>query len=269
MIDLASRVGTRAGRLDRAVVGVQARFAPLFPGGEVQDVGHAIWTMSTTRLLFANGVIRYDATDFQGARSELKLDNCLAALSTYDVPWRFSAWEHLGAEVLVPGLRARGLIEAGSDQAMWLDLPGADRETWGQDGVDVRPATEVRERQMWTQIYLEVFGIGWEYAEIFDQIVAKPHSRSLVAYSNGRPVGCLSMAIEEGLAVVYNVGVLPSARRRGVGTSLLLAAHQGATTRGARACVVVVTRAGTEVCTRLGYRPVTRVTYLMPPPFAS
>jgi len=243
--------------------------APLFPGGEVQDVGHAIWTMTTTPLLFANGVIRYDATDFEGPRSELELDNCLAAVATYDVPWRFSAWDHLGAEALVPRLLARGMIEAGSDQAMWLDLPGAVRAEAGADGVDVRAATEACERQMWTRIFLEVFGISWEYAEMFERIAARPHSRSLVAYSDGRPVGCMSMAIEEGLTVAYNVGVLPSERRRGVGRSLLLAAHRGAATRGSRACVVVVSRAGTDVCLRLGYHPGTRVTYLMPPPPAS
>jgi len=101
MTDLARRgLAARADRLDRAVAAVQTRLAPLFPGGEIQDTGRALWTLSATPLLVVNGVIRYDARDFDGPECERDLDSCLAVLSTYDVPWRFSAWEHLGADLL-------------------------------------------------------------------------------------------------------------------------------------------------------------------------
>jgi len=272
MTDLAaSRVGTRADRLDRAFAGVQARFAPLFPGGEIQDTGHAIWTVSTTPLPVVNGVIRYDARDFHGPESERELDSCLAVLSTYDVPWRFSAWDHLGADVLVPRLVARGMVGTGSAPAMWLDLPGralttATPKTAAGDGIEIRSANDPSDHHAWTQIFTNVFGIPSEYADLFEQMVAEPGSRSVIAHANGHPVGCLSMSIEEGVAVVYHIGVLPSARRRGVGRRLLQAAHKGAAARGADACAVVATRAGSGICTRLGYHAVTRVTYLMPAP---
>ena len=277
MTDLAaSRVGARTERLDRAFAGVQARFAPLFPGGEIQDTGHAIWTVSTTPLRVVNGVIRYDARDFHGPESERELDSCLAVLSTYDVPWRFSAWDHLGADVLVPHLVARGMIGTGSAPAMWLDLPTrplttaapktATPKTAAGEGIEIRSVTDASDHHEWTQIFTNVFGIPSEYADLFEQMVAEPGSRSVIAHANGHPVGCLSMSIEEGLAVVYNVGVLPSARRRGVGRRLLQAAHKGAAARGADACAVVATRAGSGICTRLGYHAVTRVTYLMPAP---
>ena len=267
MTDLAaSRVGARTERLDRAFAGVQARFAPLFPGGEIQDTGHAIWTVSTTPLRVVNGVIRYDARDFHGPESERELDSCLAVLSTYDVPWRFSAWDHLGADVLVPHLVARGMVGTGSAPAMWLDLPGCVLTTAGEDSIEIRSVTDASDHHEWTQIFTNVFGIPSEYADLFEQMVAEPGSRSVIAHANGHPVGCLSMSIEEGVAVVYNVGVLPTARRRGVGRRLLQAAHKGAAARGADACVVVATRAGSGICTRLGYHAVTRVTYLMPAP---
>ena len=81
---------------------MHARLVPLLPGGEVEEAGHAIWTVSATPLLFANGVIRYDARDFHGTASERELDNCTTVMSTYDTPWRFSVWSHLGAEALMP-----------------------------------------------------------------------------------------------------------------------------------------------------------------------
>ena len=94
----------------------------MFPGGEIQETGRALWTLSATPLRVINGVIRYDARDFDGPESERDLDSCLAVLSTYDVPWRFSAWEHLGADLLMPKLIARGLVGTSRAQAMWLDV---------------------------------------------------------------------------------------------------------------------------------------------------
>jgi GNAT superfamily N-acetyltransferase len=65
---------------------------------------------------------------------------------------------------------------------------------------------------------------------------------------------------------VHNVGVLPSARRLGVGRRLLLAAHEEAAARGMRACVLLTTPEGSAVCARLGHHVVTGLTYLSPPP---
>jgi predicted N-acetyltransferase YhbS len=260
----APRERARAERLEQAVAGVQARLAPLFPDGETQDTGHAIWTTSTTPLIVANGVIHYDARDFHGPESERELDSCLAVLSTYDMPWRFSAWDHLGADVLVPFLVARGMTAANSVPAMWLNLPGRVLTIAGDDGIEIRPATNPAEQRTWSEVFTEVFDIPEEYTDLFEQLVARPSSRSLVAHAGGVPVGCLSISIEQGLAVLHSVGVLPSARRQGVGRRLLQAAHEEAAARGAAACVIVADPDGSELCTRLGYQAVTGVTYLTP-----
>lgn len=256
----------------------------MLPGGEVQEAGPAIWVVSATPLLFVNGVIRYDARGFHGPASERELDSCLAVLSTYDMPWRFRAWAHLGADVLVPRLIARGMTEVRTDQAMWLDLHGAapagrDRpdttpkpDTTGQpantslDGIDVRPATNPSECRAWTKIFTRASEIPSQHAELVQKIVAMPQCLSLVARVNRRPVGCLTLAFEEDLAVVHNVGIPPSSRRLGVGRRLLLAAHEAAAARGMRACVVLATPEETGVCARLGHHAVTSLTHLMPPP---
>ena len=278
MLELANRVATRAQRIDRAVSSMHARFARMLPGGEVQEAGNAIWVMSATPSLFANGVIRYDARKFHGPASERELDNCLAVLSTYDVPWRFRAWTHLGADALVPRLTARGMIQARTDHAMWLDLPGAVPANTKQpartdqpartsmDGIDVRPATEAFGYRALAKICSRASGISSQHAGLVEQIVSMPQWLSLVALADRRPVGCLTLAFEEDLAVVHNVGILPSARRLGVGRRLLLAADEEAAARGMRACVVLASPEGSGVCARLGHHVVTGLTYLSPPP---
>jgi predicted N-acetyltransferase YhbS len=259
--------------------------ARILPGGEVQEAGHAIWVVSATPLPFVNGVIRYDATDFQGPESEHELDSCLAVLSTYDMPWRFRAWAHLGADVLVPRLIARGMTKVRIDQAMWLDLPvtspadlgGPDARDpedeptgrparAGLDGIDVRPATSPSEYRAWTKIFTRSSDVPSQHAELVEKVVAMPQGLSLVARANRRPVGCLTLAFEEDLAVVHHVGIPPSARRLGVGRRLLMAAHEAAAARGMRACVVLASPDGFGVCARLGHQAVTSLTYLSAPP---
>ena len=267
MTDLAHRgLVARAERLDRAVAAVQTRFAPMFPGGEIQETGRALWTLSATPLLVANGVIRYDARDFDGPDSERDLDSCLAVLSTYDVPWRFSAWEHLGAERLMPHLMARGLIRTGRARALWLDVRTRVPTDAGGERIEIQPTAKASDHHLWTQIFIKVFRIPREYADVFEVIVGQSHSFSAVAFADGAPVGCLSFAIEDDLAVVDNIAVLPTARRRGVGRRLLESAHEAAAARGAKACVVVANAAGSEICARLGYHVVSSVTHLTPAP---
>jgi GNAT superfamily N-acetyltransferase len=238
----------------------------MFPGGEIQEAGRALWTLSATPLRVVNGVIRYDATDFDGPESERDLDSCLAVLSTYDVPWRFSAWEHLGADRLMPKLIARGLVDTGRARAMWIDVRAPLPEAACDDIITIRPALNASDHHLWTEILVKVYKIPSEYAHVFEAIVGQSHSFSAVAFADGVPVGCLSIAIEDDLAVVDNVGVLPSARRRGVGRRLLEAAQEAASAGGAKACVVVANQAGSVICAQLGYHEVTSVTHLRPGP---
>jgi GNAT superfamily N-acetyltransferase len=133
------------------------------------------------------------------------------------------------------------------------------------DGIDVQPAIGPSESRAWTKIFSKASQISSEHAALVQKIVDMPQGLSLVARANHRPVGCLTLAIEGDLAIVHNVGILPSARRLGVGRRLLLSAHEAATARGMRACVVLATPEGSGVCARLGHHAVTSLTYLMPP----
>ena len=238
----------------------------MFPGGEIQETGRALWTLSATPLLVANGVIRYDAKDFDGPESERDLDSCLAVLSTYDVPWRFSAWEHLGADHLMPHLLARGLVMTGRATALWLGVRNRVPATVVEDRIEIRASVSATDHRLWTRIFIEVFRIPSRYADVFELIVVNSHTFSAVAYADGRPVGCVSFAIEDEVAVVDNIGVLPASRRRGVGRRLFEAASEATAARGAMACVVVANPAGSRICTRLGYHVVTSVTHLVPAP---
>jgi GNAT superfamily N-acetyltransferase len=149
-------------------------------------------------------------------------------------------------------------------KAMWLDLWGRPELGADDEGIDVRPAKTPSYHHAWTEIFTQVFGTPSNYSDVFEQMVARTDSYGFVAYTDGEPVGCVSMELERGIAVVKDIGVLPVARRRGVGRHLLEAANMEAARRGATASVVVANRSGSALCTRLGYRAITSVAYLTP-----
>ena len=83
--------------------------------------------------------------------------------------------------------------------------------------------------------------------------------QAFVARSDGRPVGT-SLAIRSaGTAGVYNVGTLPAARRRGVGTALTWAAVAAGRDMGFDCAVLQSSEMAVSMYEAMGFRTV--VTY--------
>ena len=93
-----------------------------------------------------------------------------------------------------------------------------------------------------------------------------PSSLSLLAVVGGRPCGVLSLASADGVAVLYHLGVLPGARRQGLGRLLVETGIARARARGMRACVAVPSLAMSHLAASLGAVEVARVTDMVPGP---
>jgi len=79
---------------------------------------------------------------------------------------------------------------------------------------------------------------------------------------DGKPVGETTLCIGAGVAGIYDVEVLETFRRRGIGTALVRAALVDAHERfGYRAAVLAATGMGLGVYTRLGFREVCKLSF--------
>jgi len=79
---------------------------------------------------------------------------------------------------------------------------------------------------------------------------------------DGKPVGGTTLCIGAGVAGIYDVEVLETFRRRGIGTALVRAALVDARERfGYRAAVLAATGMGLGVYTRLGFREVCKLSF--------
>src|SRR4051795_4806970 len=208
----------RERRLDAVLTMVQSRLLPLLPGGVVHHTGRALWAMSATTLPGSNGVLRYDARRFRGPDSERELDTCLAVMSTSDLPWTFSVWDHLGGEILRSQLERRSFVAGSASTAVWLDLPATGPVPSPGPRVNLRRVVTARDGRDWAAVHGEVFG-GPSTA--LAEAVRHPSSASLVAVLDGAPVGVVSTARADGVAVLFHCGVVPGARGQGIGRLLV------------------------------------------------
>ncbi|MGZ4601099.1 MAG: GNAT family N-acetyltransferase [Oryzihumus sp.] len=253
---------TRTARLDRALADAHARTVASLPGGEVHHLGPALLTGSRTTLRSMNGVFAFDARAFNTLQDERQLDACLAIVSTYDVPWSFNAWAHLGGPVLVEQLAHRGLVAAGEATAMWRDLVPRKVTGAGYRIEVVRRPTAARE---WARTLIEVFAMDPALEPVLAGLAVRPDEPALVARVGGQPVGAVAVLGADDVSELGFLAVRRAWRGRGLGRRLAHAAEELAARRGSSAVVTLAPPGGRPLFTSLGYAPVSTVTFMVAP----
>lgn len=253
---------TRTARLDRALADAHARTVASLPGGEVHHLGPALLTGSRTTLRSMNGVFTFDARTFNTLQDERQLDACLAIVSTYDVPWSFNAWAHLGGSVLVDQLVSRGLVVAGEATAMWRDL--VPRKVTGA-GYRIEVVRRPAASRDWARTLIEVFAMDPALEPVLAALAARADEPALLARVDGEPVGAVAVLGADDVSELGFLAVRRAWRGRGLGRRLAHAAEELAARRGSSAVVALAPPTGRPLFTSLGYTPASSVTFMVSP----
>jgi ribosomal protein S18 acetylase RimI-like enzyme len=86
-----------------------------------------------------------------------------------------------------------------------------------------------------------------------DRTILVPHIAALVAYLDGAPVSCAMTLVSHGVAGVFYVATVASARRRGLGDALTRAAARAGFELGARAAWLGASAMGADLYRRIGF----------------
>lgn len=90
-----------------------------------------------------------------------------------------------------------------------------------------------------------------------------------VIYERGQPVAGAMLLFSHGIAGVYWVGTIPSARGNGYADAIMRAVSNHAFDQGARAVVLQASKMGEPIYARMGYREITTYPWFLVMPQAS
>ena len=224
--------------------------------GETHEEG-SIFSFSTGLPLSGfNGCVVTQET------SPAELDDCVAWVAAHGVPFRVWVAEKLAAGLAEVPV-SFGLEPAASLYPGMVLHPIPDAPTFDA-GVDVVAISEPRLDEFIG--VLEEGGLRGELAHrlISPSFATDPDVRLFVGRLDERPVGT-SIAIRSGDASgVYNVGTLPQARRRGVGSAVTWAAVGAGRAWGCDAVVLQSSVMGLSMYADMGFRTVARYVTFAP-----
>ena len=86
-----------------------------------------------------------------------------------------------------------------------------------------------------------------------DRTILAPHIAAFVVYLGGAPVSCAMTLVSHGVAGVYYVATVASARRRGLGDALTRVAARAGFELGARAAWLGASDMGADLYRRIGF----------------
>lgn len=157
-------------------------------------------------------------------------------------------------------LQAHGLAPRERLPAMAVDLTTLPEMTTRPDHIGVVPVRNAKTLRQWVEVAGAGFGepLAVREARFTVHVGLGVDERSPVqrylALLDGQAVGMSALFLGAGVAGIYDVATVPSARGQGIGTALTLDPLLAARARGYRVGVLEASEMGASIYRRLGFR---------------
>jgi ribosomal protein S18 acetylase RimI-like enzyme len=259
---LAATVAELAAAVEGNLHALFRSMAAVLPGAELEDGPH----FSRHHAFPSNPMFKgVWATRLPVDEVEAAIDETVAWYRARGAPFMF--WWHTSFSQpadLGQRLRARGFQEfSAADPGMAVDLNDLPPMPPAPPDFRIVRALEQRTLEHWRDAFLEAYelhhlpmaGQAWVEATLAAGPEAAPW-RLYVGYLDGQPVATNMLVLGGGVAGLYAVGTVPSARRLGLGAIITLQPLLDARALGYRYGVLFATEMGVPLYRRLGYRQV-------------
>jgi GNAT superfamily N-acetyltransferase len=225
------------------------------PSGELHVDADAIWISTSVTHAILNGVGQAQLA-LDGI--EARIDELLDPFRTRNLPLHWVVSPLSEPANLGVHLEAQGLLYVTSQPAMAMDLAALNDDLAGPSGLEIGRVADAEMLEAWLRPFVLGYQLPGLAARAFSDILAWHLNRS-PAYTHylglldGEPVACSSLLLAAGVAGIYNVAVVPGARRRGIGTAMTLAPLRQARALGYRGAILFTSPMGYDLYRRMGF----------------
>lgn len=226
-------------------------------GAELHDDGEVQWFVSGVPLQLWNGVVR---ARFAAGDADAKIDTVLRHFAAHQVPM---AW------LVGPSTRPPDLGRLLEEHGLNLDseAPGMAAHLLQTSAAAVLPPgltiAEVGDGAALAQ-WIETLVVGNEFPEIMREQLMQlyerrgfrhtPSVRYFIGALDGRLVATSLLFLSAGVAGIYCVATVPSARGQGIGSAMTVAPLQIARDLGYMIGVLQSSQMGLNIYRRLGFQ---------------
>jgi ribosomal protein S18 acetylase RimI-like enzyme len=230
------------------------------PWADIKVDDDVIWGATGLPIQAFNGAI---AATFSSATADTRIETVLDYFRELrlDMSWWVGPTSPAG---LGERLVAHGLVPDGVAPGMATSLEG-----WSAPplpiGLEIDQASDPASFHDAMDVMFEGFEMPRDLQPLFEErfrgysVGPRATARTYVARLDGRPVATSLGALLDGIVTIYNVATVPSARRRGAGAAVTIAAMAKARADGARWAILETSEMGRSVYERLGFRHVADV----------
>jgi GNAT superfamily N-acetyltransferase len=235
----------------------EANFAELLAwyasyGGETVRAGDHWRSHSGVRFRALNAV-----TDIR-LTSDAPIDEATSWFTERAMPWRWLLHPSSQPVDLGERLLGAGLTQYSDNPAMAMSLVGFEMPPLPH-GITIERVTDEAGLRRWHQVNVPAMDLD----RVRDEAWWTAHRRpgfaedaplvNYVASLDGEPVSVAALFDGAGVAGIYNVATVPSARGRGIGRAVTAAAMAEGVRRGLRVAALGASPLGVPVYRRLGF----------------
>ena len=234
-----------------------------------QEPGMLMFVSGLDRSHWQNAVIR---TELTAAEADARIAATVARFRSRGLPFTWVAGPAQQPTDLAARLEAHGLTLYSDEPGMAADLAALPDSLPLPQGLTIERVRDdagalrlLVVNRIANDLDPDISGVAIERVTPGSYADDEPLQLYL-GYLDGEAVACVQLFLSSGVAGIYNVGTVPSARRRGIGAAITTAAMRAARDRGYRVAVLGASEMGEPVYRRIGFAEYTRsVIYMWQP----